>query len=464
MADHQRAIVVGASVAGLVAASVLADVVGEVVVLERDQLEPDTVERPGVPQAAHVHVLLARGYRELIRRFPDLDARLKAAGGEAVDWEHDAVVITPGGEAARRPSALRSITVSRARLESTIRALVLERPNVRLLSGHEATALIGDSNAVRGMRVRSRSSGEERAIDAWLVIDASGRSSRLPEMLGAIGFAPASESSVDAGWRYASRLYEAPAGHDWRVLYVRDRLPSGTRGGIVLRIEGGRWMVSLGGAGAADHPPTDEAGFLEFANSLISPRLHDAIADAEPLTEIRGWARMANRWRHYERMPDWPAGLAVAGDALCALDPVYGQGMSVAAVDGNVVEAWLRSRRVDAARRAGTPPRTADLVRAIAGEARLPWRMAAGEDARIPGAVTTSRPGRLTRSLSRYFDAVQLAAPRDPFVQGRFGAVIHLVSSPAVLLDPRLVGRVLASRLGRPASPSLRPARRDRAG
>jgi 2-polyprenyl-6-methoxyphenol hydroxylase-like FAD-dependent oxidoreductase len=454
-----RAIIAGASIAGLVAARVLSDTVDEVVVLDRDVMSGGPEGRAGVPQANHLHVLLHRGYVELTRLFPELERRLASAGAPAVDWIGDAVWITPGGEAARWDSGLRSRAASRGLLESVLRELVLGRANVSLLEGHDVTGLLGGRGGITGIRYRLRPSDGRPAdmdatgvIEGWLVVDATGRGSRLPDMLTELGLSSPEETVIDASLRYASRLYHAPASApDWRVMVVRDRPPSSTRGGGILSMEDDRWLVTLGGAGGRDQPPTDEAGFLAFARSLISPRLHDAIAGAEPAGDIRGWARMANRWRHVERMADWPAGLAVMGDTLCALNPIYGQGMSVAAVEGGVLGAWLRSAAVQRARTSGTSPVTGDLIRGLAKAARLPWLLATAEDSRIDGVRGAARPGPMAAFLYRYLDEILLLAARDRYTQRRFMRVTQLVRPPVTLFDPLVVGKVAGAVVRRKA-------------
>ena len=451
-----RAVVVGASIAGLVAARVLSDVVEEVLVVERDELPTDAASRAGVPQSTHAHLLLRRGYSELCRLFPGFDERLAAAGSPSVDWVRDAVWITADGEAPRFPSRLRSRAATRPLFEAVVRDLVRERPNVRFVDGHEVVGLRGDASSVTGVRMRRRGTthpadgdgGEELA--AWLVVDASGRSSRVPAFLAEFGLASPEETVVDASLRYATRIYRIPPGvRDWISLLVRDRPPGSTRGGLVFRIEGDRWLVTLGGAGEADHPPTDDVGFLEFTRSFISPRIHDAIRDAEPLTPTRGWARTANRWRHAERMRDWPAGLTLFGDSLCSFNPVYGQGMSVAAMEGPILARWLRSGPVELALRSGRPPDARPLLREIAATARLPWFLAVGEDARVPGVVGAPPIGQAGRLARRYVDAVLRAAARDPDAFRRFTEVTQLVRPPVALFDPMLMWRVARVRFAR---------------
>lgn len=465
-----RAVVIGASIAGLIAARVLSERVDEVVIVERDQLGDDAATRPGVPQAPHVHVLLRRGYRELTRLYPSFDQRLASAGAPALDLLRDSVWILPSGQSPRVPSRLLTRSATRPLYEAVIRELTLDRSNVRLLDGHDAVGLLGHAAEVTGVRLRRRPvraapatatatatepsphggtdrepEGATSDLDAWLVVDASGRASRAPEYLAAIGAPVPTESVIDASLRYATRHYRVPPGpRDWTTLLIRDRPPSSTRGGGVFQVEGGRWVVTLGGAGR-DHPPTDEDGFLEFARGLISPRLFDAIRDAEPISPIRGWARMANRWRHAERIRRWPAGFALMGDALCALNPVYGQGMSVAAMEGGVLGDWLDSGRVQRGLRSSRPPDTGRLVRDFARTARLPWFLATGEDARIDGVTGVPKASPFEALGRRYVDEVLLDAVRDPGTLRRFTEVSNLVRPPIALLDPMVLSRVVAS-------------------
>ena len=438
-----RAIVVGSGMSGLLAARVLGAHVGEVVLVDRDHPPSGSEPRAGIPQGHHVHVLLGRGARLLERLFPGLTAELDAAGATPVDITHDILVITPGGTSPRWRSGVMTRAASRYLLESRVRARVAARSNVRVLDDHEAVGVLVDpAGAVVGVRLRRRGSvGAPEVLEpADLVVDASGRSSRAPEWLVATGLPAPDESVIDASLAYATRLYRRPSGwSDWRVLLVRDRAPHGTRGGVVFPVEGGRWLVTLGGAGD-DRPPTDEAGFETFARSLISPVLADALRVAEPLGSVRGYARTANRWRHVERLSPWPAGLLVLGDAMCALNPVYGQGMSVAAIEAVALDGWLRAGEgFDGAS-------TGRMQRRLASAARLPWLMATSEDHRLPH-VGTERASLLERVAGRYLDEVQRVAPRDRPTTQALTMASHLLARPRVLVAPRVLGAVARSAL-----------------
>jgi flavin-dependent dehydrogenase len=460
----RRAVVIGASIGGLLAARVLSDVLDEVVLVERDELPDGPAPRSGVPHAVHAHILLRRGYLELLRLYPGIDRQLADGGAHSVDLTRDAVYITPGGEAPRFASRLRTRAASRDLFEAVIRESTLARPRVRLVAGHQAVGLVGDTSEIRGVRIARRTTkasapgqddGDEELM-AWLVVDASGRGSHAPAWLQGVGGPAIDESVIDASLRYATRIYRMPSGpRDWKVLLVRDRPPSGTTGGGVFPLEGDRWVVTLGGAGA-DHPPTDDAGYLDFARTLISQRLFEAIVDAEPLTPVRGWARTANRWRHVERVERWPAGFVVVADALCALNPVYGQGMSVAMIEARAFEAWLQSRGAVASMQSGHPPATRNLVRSLAGSARLPWFMATAEDALIGGVQGVPAPGPFDTVARRYLDRIHLNAARDAHTLRRFTEVSQLVRPPVALLDPVVAWRVVRGVRATP-SPAMLP-------
>jgi flavin-dependent dehydrogenase len=458
-------VVVGGGLAGLAAARVLAAHVARVTLVERDRLPAGPARRPGVPQAAHVHNLLARGRRALEGLFPGLDAELAAAGAPAVDWTADARWYYFGGWRPRFPSGIVSRTCTRPLLEWAVRRRLLAAGGgrVTVLEGHAATGLVPGragrgGPAVAGVRLtphggRSGGAGDDRGpaaaageagvgpveLAADLVVDASGRDSRAPEWLAALGYGRAPETTVDSFLGYASRLYAPPAGarHDWRTTIVAATPPARARAGGIVPVEGGRWLVTLAGA-ARDYPPTDEAGFLAFLASLPVPDLADALRGATPLSPVAGYRRTANRWRHYERLPRWPAGFAVTGDAACAFNPVYGQGMTVAALGALALDASLRAA-------GGADPSAARRFRRrLARAVRLPWLMATGEDFRYP-TTAGRRPGPAAAVLHRYLDGVLLAAAEHPAAHRAFLAVTHLLESPAALLHPAVALPALAA-------------------
>jgi hypothetical protein len=210
---------------------------------------------------------------------------------------------------------------------------------------------------------------------------------------------------------------------------------------MVFPIEGNRWLVSLQGMGG-DYPPTDEAGFFDFARSLRSPLLYETIKAAEPLSPIHGYRGLANQWRHYERLHQGPECLVVLGDAACAFNPVYGQGMSTAALAAVALQQLLEEQRLryrDGSL-TGLGPRFQKRVARSCGAA---WLLATSEDLRYP----TTRGARLdltTRFLHRYLNRVIEVATVHPGVNRAFLDVVNLVSPPTSLLRPGVLLPTLA--------------------
>jgi hypothetical protein len=295
------------------------------------------------------------------------------------------------------------------------------------------TGLLAEEGLVRGVRLQPR--GREESHRHWslaadLVLDASGRTSRAPEWLEGLGVGRPSETRIDAFLGYASRQYAMPSpspiGH--RAVMLMSKPPQEARTGFLFPIDGGRWIVTLAGAGR-DYPPTDEAGFLEFARSLRDPVIHELIRDAEPLTPIRGHRRTENQRRRYEQVRRWPDGLLVIGDAACAFNPVYGQGMSVAAQTAAALAGLL-------ARRGYAPRSVRAMQRLVAGCNSGAWLVATGEDLRYP-TTEGARPGRKTLLMHRYLDRVLAAATRDERANAAWFDVMMLLQPPQSLFRPR---------------------------
>jgi 2-polyprenyl-6-methoxyphenol hydroxylase-like FAD-dependent oxidoreductase len=347
----------------------------------------------------------------------------------------------------RRFESTRLLTFSRDLLDCTVRLRLAKTENLRLLAGHEVTGLLAGGGAVTGVEVRERgTTGAGEPITADLVVDATGRVSKTPAWLERIGYPAVPETLIDPLLGYASRTYDVPSGFDpgWKALYLQADPPRGTRTGALFPQEGGRWIVSLFGA-AEDYPPTDEDGFLEFAKSLRSPLLYEAIRDAEPLTPITSYRRTSNHRHHYERMSVWPKRFVVTGDALCAFNPLYGQGMTVAAKSALTLDACLRADE-DLDRLARRFHRRA--VKNAAG----PWLVATGEDLRY-STTKGATAGVQTRILNRYVDRVQALANVDPRVCDRFIDVLALVAQPQSLFLPDVLWRAATVRTRPPSGP-----------
>ena len=457
----RHAVVIGAGIAGLTAAQVLADHFEQVTVLERDRLPDTAADRAGTPQALHVHGLLAGGLNALTALFAGFEDELLSAGAVALRGGLDIRVERPGYDPfPMRDLGVLTYAVSRPAIELLLRRRLLQQAHVRLLAqcrvleissatrpGVDGAAAItvtgvrcqgGDQGI--GPRGDQRGGVSTRLLPADLVVDASGRGVLTLALLRAAGYpAPAvTRIGVDIG--YATATYEIPADdkrRGWLGVMTFPKAPQSSRGALMLPLEGGRWMLSLGGRGA-DKPAGDEAGFLEFARQLRTPTIYNAIRGARRVGDIARYVFPHSQRRHFERMPAFPRGLLPLGDAVCNFNPIYGQGMSVAAQEAVLL------RRVLAHSSNATDPLAGLAAAFFSGLQPLldtPWAMAAIPDFIFPD-TTGERPPDLDRTLKFAFALLRLAA-RKPDVHKLVLEVQHLLKPRSAYRRPLLMARVL---------------------
>jgi 2-polyprenyl-6-methoxyphenol hydroxylase-like FAD-dependent oxidoreductase len=447
-----RAVVIGGSMAGMLAARVLSDHFDSVTLLERDEFPEAPAARKGLPQGRHAHALLERGRGVLERFLPGLTEQLVREGAHLMDTTQDVAWLNPYGWYVRFPGSLSMLGCSRDLIDWSVRQRVGALPNVRILERVDVAGLIrgpGDGGCVTGVWLRARAgdikadlSGAELAAD--LVVCADGRNSRLPDWLTALGYEPPRETVVNSHQGYASRLYQPAAGFkaEWKALYIQQAPPADPRGGLIFEVERGRWLVSLVG-GDGDYPPTDHVGFLAFARSLRSPEIFDAIAAAEPLTPIAGQRATENRIRHYDRVARFPEGVVAVGDAVCAFNPVYGQGMTAAALGAEVLDRWLQGESSQSGDGRGRA-----FQRALARATAAAWQISTGADHRF--RTTTGPPEvRVARLVGSYISGVIRAATKQPRVRRRLTEVLHLLRPPSALFSPGVLARVAWDRLSK---------------
>ncbi|NIW45138.1 MAG: 2-polyprenyl-6-methoxyphenol hydroxylase-like oxidoreductase [Gammaproteobacteria bacterium] len=450
---HRRAIVIGGGIAGMLAGRVLADHFDQVILLERDQYPNGPQIRAGVPQARHVHILLLRGKQILEDLFPGLSQELIDNGAGVVRMSEELMVLSYHGWRVNHPGGLTMLTFTHPLLEWCLRRRMADVTSVRCRDGCRVSGLIpGDEgSSVRGVRCRFRNdSDREQKLYGELIVEASGRFSRAPEWLSGIGYDQPEESMVEPFLGYASRLFELPDSFKtsdgerpgWKALLLQGRPPDHTRGGVLLPVEGKRWLVTLAGV-AKDYPPTDEAGFMEFARSLRSNLLYDAIKDARPLSSITGARTTNNRRRHYERLQKWPERFVVLGDAACVFNPVFAQGISVATLQAMVLDRCLREHHSNNGNTSGLARQFQHQVTKVI---EPPWLMATTDDLRWP-ATEGGRSGLPTRLMHRYLDAVIALATERPEVDRIFAQVAHLLRPVQALFHPRIAFPVLARML-----------------
>jgi 2-polyprenyl-6-methoxyphenol hydroxylase-like FAD-dependent oxidoreductase len=443
-AKVSHAIVVGASMAGLLSARALSDHAGRVTVVERDTLPLQGESRKGVPQGNHAHGLLASGYRVMDAYFPGMMDELEAIGAPRGDVVGDFLWFQYGAWKLRHNSGLEGIVVSRPCLEGAVRSRVRALPNVTFLEDHDALHPVFDSAAgrVTGLAVKNRESGAEETIAADLVVDATGRGSQSPKWLDEWGFGRPPETVVKVDVGYATRIFERRPG-DFRNAMggiVAGTAPQSTRYAAVLAAEGPRWVVTLAGM-LGDYPPATSAEWLEWAHTLPEPIVYDLVSQAKPLSEIVTYRFPANQRRHYEKMARFPGGYLVVGDAICSFNPIYGQGMSAAA---------LESRALGETLAAGTDGLARLFFARASKIADVPWLIATGEDLRYPQVEGKRPPGFAI--VSKYLERVHRVASWDPAVCRRFFDVANLLAPPTAVMAPGIARRVLFARAPRNAA------------
>ncbi len=472
--------VVGAGMGGLLVGRVLAGYFDRVTLVERDVLSSgDRMQagRKGVPQGRHLHSLAARGGEILERYFPGLDAELDAAGCPALDQAWDTLTELSAGRLPRFRSGIAMRAVSRALLEERIRDRLAEEPNVRFLTGREVVSLVpGAGESITGVRLRRRNEQDrdgcmQETLFADLVVDASGQGSRAPRWLEDLGYHAPGEEVVDARLGYATRWFRAtesfPEGSpdDWKGMAVLPGWPENRRGGTLRRVEGDVWtavMIGLGG----DYPPTDGEAFLQFASTLPSPAIYEAIKDAEPVSPVYGYRRTANRRRHYDRAR-LPGNFLVTGDAACFLNPSYGSGMTAAALSAETLDECLRDQSRRGRARAGD--NLTGLGRRFherqAAAVAPSWTLTTNSDRQWSAAsIEDLDPAR--RLLHRVSEEVMALAVERESVALTLLEVKNLLKPPSALLRPGILlpalGRTVLSAMKKreePRAPNPKAAR-----
>ena len=434
--------------AGLWTARVLANRFAHVQIVERDVLPSGPEHRPGVPQSHQVHVLLMRGAEVMERLFPGITDELLDAGAVRFDLTGDSRTKMRGQWLEPFESGMTGLGVSRVLLESTIRRRLRDEPHIDFVDGAEVTGLQlaqPGSPQIGGVTLRRKSGDREAAetLTADFVVDASGRNSRTPQWLADLGYPVAETKIVTSFLGYACRRYRPGPhfGRDWQMMVVAAQPPHNPRSGILFPEENGTLMVMLGGANK-DYPPTDEAGFLDFAHSL-DLEFGQTVAEAKPIAPARGYRQTENRLNAYDQLERWPQRFVVLGDAYCAFNPIYGQGMTLAALSAMTLDEHLAQVEDGVL--------TLDNVakpfqQALAQVAAPAWEMATGADEMWPLAEG-GREG-LPVQLSRWFNhQLGAAMPHDRVIHQTFMEVAQLTKPPGALVAPGILWRILRSRL-----------------
>lgn len=444
-AQHEQrahAVVIGASMAGLVAAAALSPFYDRVTVLERDALPAEAGHRRGVPQSRHAHGLQPGGLRALEQLLPGLTDELLAAGVPSGDLSQACTWFVGGARLARSEIGVPGIGVTRPVLEHHVRRRVGELPGVTVRSGVEVLGLLADDPArVTGVSILTAGSTEPAELTADLVVDAAGKTTRLPHWLTDLGYAAPAEEAVQCSMRYLTRRWQL-ADPGLAPDLVTVVTPAATpHFGVMIAQEDGSHIVTLGGL-LGTGPRRSDEDYLAFARALPDPAIADALVGATALTDLQPAHFPASRRRRYDRLRSFPAGLLALGDSIASFNPMYGQGMTVAALQAVALRDSLARGPVDARSYFARAHRTADVA----------WRIATGGDLRFEEVA-----GRRTvavKVMNRYLDRLTRGAHHDPVLAARFLLVAGFMAGPESFFAPSVLARVLRNgrRLRRPAA------------
>jgi flavin-dependent dehydrogenase len=350
---REKAIVIGGSIAGLMTARVLSEYFEDVLIIDKDEFPEQPVDRAGVPHGFHPHRFTARGKMITEKLFPSYEEDLRKLGSPT-SLNKTAHIMSQYGTVAG-PYDRDDIKFSRAALEWVIRRRVKAISNVRFLPKHDVLRLITttDQAAVIGVEVRNRGeaaeNGNERLAD--LVVDASGRASKLTQWLEELSYEVPAADIMKASIGYSTRRYRLPAhmahlSEEWDVINIMGQPSNGTFTGVFSFIENEVAEIVLYRPGGK-YPPTIAEQFDEAVAALPSPLIGEILQELEPITPLRGFHVNELYRRHYEQMEKWPSGLLVIGDAYCIYDPIFGQGMTVVAIEADLLDAHLQEQLIN---------------------------------------------------------------------------------------------------------------------
>jgi 2-polyprenyl-6-methoxyphenol hydroxylase-like FAD-dependent oxidoreductase len=439
--QEKLALVIGGSMAGLLATRVLIKHFDQVILVEKDPMHDWPESRKGQPQTRHLHGLLIQGMETLKQYFPDLLEDLKTSGNPVVDVGKNMRWFCHGNYRTRFLLGVESISVSRPFLEWKIRQRVAALPKVKIQDGYRVEKILfsDDNQRVIGVKVSNTNvSGQEEVLLADLVVDASGRGSQAPRWLTEAGYSSPEEREVTCGTGYATRIFkrnpQEPSSLDW--IFITPDAPKERRLGAAFPIEHNQWIVSLGGW-HGDHAPNDEAGFKAFARSLPAPDVYNIVSQCEPVSPIIVHKFPASVRRHYEKLNRFPDGYLVLGDAVCSFNPLYGQGMTSAILQAAQLDRTLSEQ----------PKALYGIAKAyfrrIAKIIDIPWQTAVSEDFRFPETKGKKAPG--TDWINAYVARINRATHYDPVVGATLLKTMNMTAPPTSLFRPGIIWRVLRS-------------------
>ncbi len=451
----RQAVVIGGGMGGLSAARALAEHFEQVVVIENDALPAEAAPRPGTPQCKHVHGLLMGGLQALDSFFPGFEQVLLEAGAVPMRLSSELRYEVPGYDPfPQRDLGLQILCMTRPLIEATVRKKIAQHGNISLRecckaqelvvgtrSNGKASGKTGDNaTEITGVRC-AHGDGRVEDIGADFVVDASSHGLLTLNLLGSLGLAAPAETTIGVDIGYCTAMFGIPddAPTDWKGMVVLPQPPDNRRGAFILPAEGGRWVVTLAGR-YGDKPPEDEAVFFAYVKNLRTPTAHNALRNAKRQTGFSRYGLKASRRRHFEGLADFPHGLLPFGDTICRFNPIYGQGMSVAAKEACLLRDLLA---VASRERQGINGLAATFLNEAQKIIETPWSSSAIPDYGDP-LTEGARPPDLEKSL-KFGAALFKAAAADPAVHKVMAEVQHLLRPGSAYRVPEIADRIKAA-------------------
>lgn len=425
------AVVLGGSVAGLLAARVLSDYATSVIIVERDDPRISAEPRPGVPQGAQVHLLLPGGLIQIERWFPGFTEQAVAAGARPVPPAMRRFYVD-GVPLGHRGSQTTTLSATRPFFEAQIRRHTLALPNVKTITAR-ATGLDFSVYAVTG--VRYESDGESGHQGADFIVDAMGRSSRLAQWLVQAGWQYPSLQRMKVQINYATALFRRlDTDPDFGAAFWRPLdLSSGVKGAVMSQVEGDRWTMLMSGY-VDNRPGHDEDDFMRVCKTVLPPEF-GAVAERGRLTaEIVTFRHTENVRRDFCDLTRMPARLIATGDAVASFNPVYGQGMTAAALHASALSEYLRTDPD-----LSEPARDFFELQQVVVDAA--WDASASMDVALPHVDAPYPRGYRLRHW--IWEQVRAATVHDQKIARRFEEVGYMLRHPSSLRTPRTVARAV---------------------
>jgi 2-polyprenyl-6-methoxyphenol hydroxylase-like FAD-dependent oxidoreductase len=410
-----------------------------VLIIEKDAVGNDAIPRKGQSHTRHLHGLLPAGLKVMTFYFPSLLEELEHNGANIVDFAGGMHWFTHGGYRKSFQIGMQAVSSSRPLLEKVIRNSVFKEPRIELKDRTLVKKLVFNPTCqcVKGIEIQQMGEADSSILPCDLVIDCSGRGSKSFLWLEELGYKQPSVSEVKVNVGYATRLYEQkpndPMNNKW--IFSTPEAPYEYKSAGAFPVENGCWLVTLAGW-HGNHPSTQEESFNNFAKNLPFGDVYRIVSTCKPISDISQYKYSSSLRRHYENLSRFPGSFLVLGDALCSFNPVYGQGMTSAALQIKMLDELLKSG-------SSKEELASKFFRRAAKIIDIPWKMAVGEDFRFPETIGPKPPG--TNIVNKYVTKVHRATLTDEIVCEAFLNVMSLLRSPSSLFHPRIFWRVIRS-------------------